>query len=874
MLRKHLVCRPAFEVACADVASAVATGTAAQIFIVGAPGVGKTTLLQHVVAAVDDVRIHSSTACETDSTTPYAISRQLFGADGFCSDQAAAEQRFAELTAEFSRRGPTILVVDNAQSADRESLDLLHRLIVVGRDLPLVVVAAFTPLPTRSSLSRMRAIGGSVRTIELGAFTRAEVSAAVACRGRASAQLTADILESTGGNPYLVARALERGRRPDDSSGAFDAEIAAYVDLLDPSAREVVDVVAAAGGPLLPATLSTIRGQAPTALVTPLAAGVSSGLLVVTETGEVDCASEVHRRVVIDAVQPAVRTLLDEAIAYGLVHGGGTPEQISRHQARRGSAPASRHAVSIPILGSFDTGELDAAVTSEPDVAHVVVLAESGRFAEAAAAASRLRDTAMDAESRLTLLFAELGAALFAADPHRSRSVIDEIRLHRLTPETIEWLRLLPVWLDDLNGRHSPRTAYAAPAGEAPLPGFTLDTIGVGIHDMVRGDCVRALADFERGETRNRHDSPVSAERPLQGTWARWAALHAYGPTAAAGRRLPNAVVGSSMSDLWLIPMHHSVSAEVCLALGRFDDAAHAANEALDAARRTGWALTSMAAACLASVHVHRGDLDRADETLASWRRESHPLAFGFPDPELVRAEIDSARGRHGAAARRAQSAWQTAVRSDCTLWLLRRAPTVLRLATQADDAALRDSVTTDLARLSASGAPALATGIDLCRALQSGDLRAADAAADGCRMVGDTVGELAALEEIACSYAASDLRDPARATADRAMRLADRIGSPTSQIRIRARMGRYDIRFGSTAIRTEPAIGWASLTRSERRIAELVSSGRTSTQIAEQLGISPRTVQTHVSHALAKLGLTSRTQLAAEAVRVTGTES
>ncbi len=57
-------------------------------------------------------------------------------------------------------------------------------------------------------------------------------------------------------------------------------------------------------------------------------------------------------------------------------------------------------------------------------------------------------------------------------------------------------------------------------------------------------------------------------------------------------------------------------------------------------------------------------------------------------------------------------------------------------------------------------------------------------------------------------------------------------------------------------------------LTRREREVLELIAAGRSNKRIAFELGISEKTVKTHVGHLLAKLGVTDRTQAALLAVR------
>lgn len=67
---------------------------------------------------------------------------------------------------------------------------------------------------------------------------------------------------------------------------------------------------------------------------------------------------------------------------------------------------------------------------------------------------------------------------------------------------------------------------------------------------------------------------------------------------------------------------------------------------------------------------------------------------------------------------------------------------------------------------------------------------------------------------------------------------------------------------------RGRPASGWESLTPTERDVIRLVSQGLPNKDVAARLFISPRTVQTHLTHVYAKLAVSSRVQLAREAAR------
>jgi non-specific serine/threonine protein kinase len=80
------------------------------------------------------------------------------------------------------------------------------------------------------------------------------------------------------------------------------------------------------------------------------------------------------------------------------------------------------------------------------------------------------------------------------------------------------------------------------------------------------------------------------------------------------------------------------------------------------------------------------------------------------------------------------------------------------------------------------------------------------------------------------------------------------------------ARQGRHRLRPAAAAGKAPaPAVpGSAPLTARETQVARLVAGGRSNKEIAAQLVISQRTAEGHVENILAKLGFTSRAQVAA----------
>jgi DNA-binding CsgD family transcriptional regulator len=92
-----------------------------------------------------------------------------------------------------------------------------------------------------------------------------------------------------------------------------------------------------------------------------------------------------------------------------------------------------------------------------------------------------------------------------------------------------------------------------------------------------------------------------------------------------------------------------------------------------------------------------------------------------------------------------------------------------------------------------------------------------------------------------------------ARATLTQAVDIFDELGASLWAEQARMELGRIGGR----------APTGDDLTASERRVAALVAEGRTNREVAAALFLSERTVESHLTHAYAKLGVRSRTELA-----------
>ncbi|HEX6115876.1 MAG TPA: AAA family ATPase [Solirubrobacterales bacterium] len=151
---------------------------------------------------------------------------------------------------------------------------------------------------------------------------------------------------------------------------------------------------------------------------------------------------------------------------------------------------------------------------------------------------------------------------------------------------------------------------------------------------------------------------------------------------------------------------------------------------------------------------------------------------------------------------------------------------------------------------------------------LAAGD---ADAAAERALAAADLLAAIGALEEegrsrLLAGRALAEAGDRERAVAE--LREAERILDGCGSARLRDWAAKGLRRLGERTRRARPAgdgeaTGLPSLTAREREVAELVTDRRTNREIAAELVLSEKTIESHLRNVFAKLGVGSRVEVA-----------
>ncbi|MFG2526277.1 ATP-binding protein [Streptomyces sp. NPDC048527] len=195
--------------------------------------------------------------------------------------------------------------------------------------------------------------------------------------------------------------------------------------------------------------------------------------------------------------------------------------------------------------------------------------------------------------------------------------------------------------------------------------------------------------------------------------------------------------------------------------------------------------------------------------------------------------------------------------------------PALVRLAQAAGDHAIAQAAAAACQPRDEHGSiPRALAAAQWCRGLVRRDAELVLGAAEYFRGCGRIPALGNALEDASVLQAAAGDADGARSTLAEALESYSVLGAEWDARRAVARLRPYGVRQGVRGSRLRPKTGPQSLTSTELSVAVLVSKGQSNPAIAGQLLLSRRTVETHVSHILAKLEVRSRRDIAAQLAR------
>lgn len=315
----------------------------------------------------------------------------------------------------------------------------------------------------------------------------------------------------------------------------------------------------------------------------------------------------------------------------------------------------------------------------------------------------------------------------------------------------------------------------------------------------------------------------------------------------------------------WAASLFDYCFANVSLARGHLDDAETQLRSMIQASAEvtTAWFPTQVARD-LARIALLRGDLRMVDEMIEHVRVSSNDL----PNSQMNLLWLQGARAATSGDPATALEFWKVALdvaqQAGYDFHLRWLSPPFVQLAIKTKHQDEAERVAHDLAtvsgRMGSETATAMATST---LALVESDAAMAEGAVRTLRDGQRPLDLALSLVNAALVYGSIDARASARFRSE-AVTVYERHGALGEAQRLGSKRPR------PSAKAARPSFGWESLTPTESRVVDLVTDGFTYRQVAEELFISRRTVESHVAKVFQKLGIASRGELAAEARRRT----
>jgi DNA-binding CsgD family transcriptional regulator len=884
--------------------------------VAGEPGIGKTRLVQELLACLPaDAPVLVGQAEPGSLARPYEV--LLDALDGAPAGSPGAadriDQRRLDALTDASRSpverlyagleivtglvgdGRAAIVFEDLHWADSESAALFERL--AEQPAPRLLVGTYRPdevdrrHPVAALLARLER-RHTVTHVWLDRFDEAETAAMIAALTGSPApyRAVAALHQRTGGNPFFLEELLH-GHVGCDHKNCDLADVIEHplpwslaevlrrqVDDLSPQVQRIVEAAAVLGYRVPFDLLAAVTGVGEDEMVAALRELVARGVLVETGEDEFTFRHALVREAIAGQLLGRQRRRLHEAALEVLLAGGGSdPAMVAHHAraagryddmvaaARRGAAlylsiGSAYQALQLAEMGLEEAGEDTELLSAAARAAWL-----AGLLDDAVGYARRWRDLAADATERADALYLMIRLAWETDEIEEMRALTDEVELLiAQLPPGADQARAMTAVAQSMMLRDQPEAATAwadralALADEFDLPR------------------VRLAALVEKGSALTDRPALIAEGQAILAGLVDEA--EKLGEWVLAARALNNLVQGVPPAD----PAQHAemlermrVDAERAgfesLAVaayfqGRARVYLHEGNlaaavDALEQGRshdrlyqRRRGRRADYHAVFLAGLYLETNQLDKVQEIVDELR--ALPRIQRLTVPGLA-FHLACRRGDLPAAERELEKVFAALAEQS---W---------RSGSQAHDlisAAIH--VGLPLPRLERMAVELLAAEVwDDYRTLVDAQVAEAHGrhaeATQGYRAVRDSEVMPPAVRGTVRVAAArclltQDRRAAAVAELDEAARLLADWGGwrvdQLNQVRAQAGLAPADGRRAVT--------GAAALTPREREVALLIADGLTNAELARRLYISPKTAAVHVSNILHKLGVSSRTEV------------
>ncbi|MBR7829390.1 AAA family ATPase [Actinospica sp. MGRD01-02] len=818
--------------------AAVRSGRGGIALIEGEPGIGKTALLAEVARRASAAGVPALWISGVPGTEPDLRDRTR----------------------------PVLVVFDDLHAADDATLDLWRRLAAATEDSPTLVVGARRLVPRRPSVDRLRE--GAV-VIPLSGLDPEHVAALAGPDDR-------DRLQAAGGNPRYIRELME--------GPTLAGPVAEKLGYLTPRTLEVLHGAALLGDPFSVADLSLITAFSPIELVPVIDEALAAGLIEPAEH-QLRFRHAAIRRALYDATPPERRTALHLVTAWVLMATGAQPERVARHLLDSGDSPSEAWEA------DWLAAHAETLMRREPGTAAAILERVLHGLDPADPRRAEFEDSLADADFRLF----RFEAAARIARQNIARST-DPERIGRntwLLGYSLLRLRRLDDVLRELD------EASARP--------------GVTERWLARYAALRAVAfggceQLERARDAAR--DALAAGRRAQDPMAIGYALHAQSyvtiaadhDDAAAATLIDRAMavvlddpnlfdlrlllwcnrlavgfeVGDPAEELmdWArqmlvtaetsgLPRLNTLRllvAEVAFELGLWDEA----TDILDLISDHEIATAATRHAILAQLAARRDDPEQARQALTTMR-EAWATGAQTEYGRVFTLAAEAFEHERECAPEAALEMLAVCLRLGRPNHPLRYRllPALSRLALAGGDKALALDAARAAETDAGAGSITRRRATDLwCRGLLDADPAPILEAADLLREAGLLPAHGNALEDAAELFARARDTSRARTTLVEALDVYEELGAAWDARRATSRLRANGVRLRTVAGGRRAVSGPESLTETERKVADLVAEGLSNPDIADRLNLSRRTVESHVSRILAKLGAASRVEV------------